>query len=506
MICVTERLNKYSRIAAYLRKSREDLDTEDTLSKHRLQLKEFIAKNGFKNVEFYEEIGSADSISRRPVFMELLDKVESGAFDAVLVVAFDRLTRGSQKDAGIINEIFKESDTLIVTPNRTYDLNEESSEMLSEFESLIARQEYRQIKKRLKQGKINGTKEGKFTNGKPPFPYYYDRNTRTVKVDENGRKIYNYLLTLFLEEGLSTEEIAQRFNVEGIPTISGKPNAVWRQSQTARLLKHEFHLGYVFHGKFRRVNGNHYRENDPSKIIKVKGHHEPLKNEEQHWYIVQRLEETRLVPHRARKGEYILSGISKCAFCGHGISWYRDPKNRVYLKKCRHILPDGINRCNKNQGCSEDVVLRALRDDMEDFAARLFSKTQDAPKRRNRGGKALIALQIEAIEKANQRIERIKELFIDGMIDRKEFEKRKKAEEQKIKAAEKEVERLSQSNEFIDEAKKKERMKRWTEMNLKELFEGNLSTREKNEGFKMLIERIDYKREVDKVELNVIYK
>ena len=143
---------------------------------------------------------------------------------------------------------------------------------------------------------------------------------------------------------------------------------------------------------------------------------------------------------------------------------------------------------------------------MEDFAARLFSKTQDAPKRRNRGGKALIALQIEAIEKANQRIERIKELFIDGMIDRKEFEKRKKAEEQKIIAAEKEVERLSQSNEFIDEVKKKERMKRWSEIDLKELFEGNLSTREKNEGFKKLIERIDYKREGEEIEIDVIYK
>lgn len=67
---------------------------------------------------------------------------------------------------------------------------------------------------------------------------------------------------------------------------------------------------------------------------------------------------------------------------------------------------------------------------------------------------------MEAFEKASQWLERIKELFIDEMIDRKEFEKRKKAEEQKIKAAEKEVERLSQSNEFIDEVKKKERAKR----------------------------------------------
>lgn len=54
---------------------------------------------------------------------------------------------------------------------------------------------------------------------------------------------------------------------------------------------------------------------------------------------------------------------------------------------------------------------------MEDFAARLFNKTQNAPKRKNGGNKALNALQMEAIEKAGQRVERIKKLFIDGIIN-----------------------------------------------------------------------------------------
>jgi hypothetical protein len=54
---------------------------------------------------------------------------------------------------------------------------------------------------------------------------------------------------------------------------------------------------------------------------------------------------------------------------------------------------------------------------MEDFAARLFNKTQNVPKRKNGGNKALNALQMEAIEKAGQRVERIKKLFIDGMIN-----------------------------------------------------------------------------------------
>ncbi|MCD4838376.1 hypothetical protein LRS37_05700 [Neobacillus sedimentimangrovi] len=88
------------------------------------------------------------------------------------------------------------------------------------------------------------------------------------------------------------------------------------------------------------------------------------------------------------------------------------------MKKCRHILfPDGDSPLQQESRCSEDIILKALRVDMEDFAARLFNKTQNAPKRKNGGNKALNALQMEAIEKAGQRVERIKKLFIDGMIN-----------------------------------------------------------------------------------------
>jgi hypothetical protein len=54
--------------------------------------------------------------------------------------------------------------------------------------------------------------------------------------------------------------------------------------------------------------------------------------------------------------------------------------------------------------------------------------------------------------------------------------------------------------------KKKERRKRCSEIDLMDLFEGNLSSRGKNEGFEKLIERFDYKREDEAIEIEVIYK
>lgn len=53
-------INKSSKIAIYSRKSREEGD--DTLENHRLRLSEFVNKNGFTNVHWYEEVVTGSSI------------------------------------------------------------------------------------------------------------------------------------------------------------------------------------------------------------------------------------------------------------------------------------------------------------------------------------------------------------------------------------------------------------------------------------------------------------
>ena len=55
----------------------------------------------------------------------------------------------------------------------------------------------------MKQGKEAGAKKGMWTNGKPPFPYYYDKNTRSVLVDETKRPIYRAIVeNIWMEQTL----------------------------------------------------------------------------------------------------------------------------------------------------------------------------------------------------------------------------------------------------------------------------------------------------------------
>ena len=117
--------------AIYLRKSRKDLDAEalgegETLARHLSILKALAQRMELNVVRVYAEVVSGESIDARPQMQELLRDVESGIYDGVLVVEVERLARGDTSDQGRVAKTFKFSDTLIITPSKTYDPNNEN--------------------------------------------------------------------------------------------------------------------------------------------------------------------------------------------------------------------------------------------------------------------------------------------------------------------------------------------------------------------------------------------
>ena len=72
--------------------------------------------------------------------------------EGVLVVEVERLARGDTVDQGIVQRTFQYSETLIITPQKTYNPSSESDQTFFEFGLFMSRQEYKTIKRRLKSG------------------------------------------------------------------------------------------------------------------------------------------------------------------------------------------------------------------------------------------------------------------------------------------------------------------------------------------------------------------
>ena len=167
---------KLLNVCIYLRKSRADREAEargegETLARHERILLDLAKKRGYNVGAIYREVVSGETISARPVMQQLLQEVEAGKWDGVLVVEVERLARGDTIDQGVVSRAFQFSNTLIITPMKTYDPNNEFDEEYFEFGLFMSRREYKTIKRRLTAGRESSAKEGKYCGSKPPYGY-----------------------------------------------------------------------------------------------------------------------------------------------------------------------------------------------------------------------------------------------------------------------------------------------------------------------------------------------
>lgn len=336
-------------VAIYLRKSRGD--EEKDLDRHRDELVELCLKNDWQYIE-YAEIGTGDSILARPKMQQLLVDVEAQSYDAVVVIHYDRLGRGDKVDQSKIEKTFALSDTLIITPQKVFNLNDESDMMLADFQGMIARQEYKATSRRMRGGKRRGALAGNWSNGTPPFPYVYNRITKKAEPDESNLPVYRSMIEGVLN-GYTTTDIAWDLNKKGIPSPR---NQLWTPEVVRRLVCDEVHLGKVIVGKKTKhpTMGTIIMKPKQEWVV-VNNAHKAVKTQREHDKIMFIISRERETPNAGKAGKHPFSGIIRCAFCGNTLA-IQKRANRPHdlLKSCKHRDHWG-NRCI-NMGISMEVI------------------------------------------------------------------------------------------------------------------------------------------------------
>ena len=414
-------------VAIYLRKSRDKKEEDDILSKHRDTLVELCKSKGW-NYRIYEEIASGERIAYRPVVQELLEAVEDGEYDAVLVMDIDRLGRGNNKDWGVIYESFcnSEHNTLIVTPQKTYDLTSDSDEMMVDFQSLIAKMEYKTIKRRFKHGKTAGAKQGKWVCGVPPYPYVRN-NKKTLDIDEEKYKVYRLMIDKALS-GESIEDITLFLNNNHIPSPK---NGLWTSRSVSRLLTNEIHLGYMIYGKTKGdTRKNTFAHISKNNWIKVEATHESVKTIEEHHEIIRQIQGRRTIPVAARAKRHMLSGILYCKKCGYRMN-FKWSSSGYFVAICSHKYPDGT-RCQQI-GYRMDLLNTMVSNSLFDFSDEFSNKIWEESQKQSETLSIVNGCKQE-IAKIESALEKIHDLYEDGEIDKQTFIQRKNKREQQKQA------------------------------------------------------------------------
>ena len=127
-------------VLMYLRKSRSDdpmLSVEEVLSKHESRLDEWAEHNlsaPIPEENRFKEVVSGESVYERTEFQRVLQLIESPDIKAVLVKELSRLGRPETAEIGFISKIFRYTNTLVITPERTFNLTDDFEREMFEAE------------------------------------------------------------------------------------------------------------------------------------------------------------------------------------------------------------------------------------------------------------------------------------------------------------------------------------------------------------------------------------
>ena len=104
------------------------MTVEEVLLKHETILDEWCETNlGAKIPETnkFREVVSGETIDDRPEIQKVLRMVESPKIKAILAVEVQRLSRGDLEDAGRLIKLLRYTNTFVITPQKTYNLQDE---------------------------------------------------------------------------------------------------------------------------------------------------------------------------------------------------------------------------------------------------------------------------------------------------------------------------------------------------------------------------------------------
>ena len=214
----------------YLRKSRADGDNEtieEVLFKHERDLQNFsIRMFGSKIPEenIFREVVSGETIEDRPEVQKVLSLIESDDIKGVLVIDPQRLSRGDWEDGGKILSTFKYSNTLILTPPKTYDLNNKFDYKFFKMELSQGNEYLEYIKEILMRGRVSSINAGNYIGSVAPYGYEktFAEKSPTLKPNEREAEAINIAIKKLVYDGLGWTQICRDLESMGYKPRKGE--------------------------------------------------------------------------------------------------------------------------------------------------------------------------------------------------------------------------------------------------------------------------------------------
>lgn len=460
----------YIRLSVEFNSGRGDsLETQRQIMENHLALCPDIEIAGV-----YTDNGTTGRTFERPAFQKLLEDVESGVVNCIVVKDLSRLGRNTIDTGYYIEKYFPLHGVRFLAVNEQYDsekADENGSHILIPLKNMINEAYAADISRKVKSQAHQSMKDGDFIGARPPYGYRKaPDNCHKLLVNEETAPVVRQIFQ-WAAAGVPLNEMVKRLNEQGIMTPgyylvhSGiiRPSKLmgsgkWQSWTVAKLLADEVYTGDMVQGKSKIV-GHKQVPTPPEEWITVPNTHEPLISRELFAQVqairlqaAKRYATTPKVPYT----ENILRGRIFCGCCGKNL--HRQRSWNVYRYRCISNDRIGKGACTSELDsiCETELfeaILTIIRKQAENIIGKsLQIRRQDA---KLAAQKAETDRQVKALrqEAANSQhfLVGLYENLITGVLTKAEYKEMKADYEAGIRRTMAQMEQLQTRQSELEE-------------------------------------------------------
>ena len=368
----------------YERLSRDDeLQGEsNSISNQKQMLEDFARRNGLPNPTHFTDDGISGTRFDRPGFLTMMEEVEAGRVEAIVIKDMSRLGRDYLK-VGQVMEVLRQRGVRLIAINDGVDSlkgDDDFTPFRNIMNEFYARDTSRKIRSVFKSKGMSG----KHLTGTVIYGYLWDEKREHWLVDEEAAEVVRRIFSLTLE-GYGPYQIACKLSADRIeiPVVHlarfnegvnrSKPVKDpygWGSSTIVNILKKREYLGHTINFKTRKHfkdKKSHYVSEDEWTIFE--NTHEAI-IDQQTFDLAQKIRSNvRRYPNGWGEAAP-LTGLLYCADCGGKMYVHRTNNGkRVSQYTCSNYtkVPCGT-LCPTQHRINESAVLTLVSDTLRAIA------------------------------------------------------------------------------------------------------------------------------------------
>ena len=360
--------------ALYERLSRDDEQAGESNSilNQKKYLEEYARQKGLRNIRHFYDDGYSGTNFNRPGFTALLEEIEAGRVDTLVVKDLSRFGRNYLQVGYYTEIVFPKKGVRFIAINNNVDSANPTENDFTPFLNIMNEWYAKDTSNKIKAVFKSRMKEGLRCSG--AIPYGYKRingDKQTLVVDEPAAEIVRKVFRLACQ-GMGVTAIAEQLTEEKVLIPSAYTAKYfpencrnrsfsdpyrWNANTIGHILDRQEYLGHTVLGKSicENFKTKQRRAATPEELMIFPDTHEAIIDQDT-WDIAQKLR-VRAKP-RAANGTYShrLSGMIYCADCGSRMGFI-SPEAR---QSGKHYDSDSAFQCgnyrNQNNECVSHFI------------------------------------------------------------------------------------------------------------------------------------------------------